>query len=132
MHKVSHIILAVLLVWSSSGLPLARHYCMGMLKGTGWYGAEICNHELADEKGDRDKETFSTIPCCDEVTDWLQTDETIVHRDNLDIGPQAEILPPVRLAEVNPEAQKVNLGGNRGPPDSQHGEMLVLLQVFRI
>ncbi|MEZ4685135.1 MAG: hypothetical protein R3B47_03450 [Bacteroidia bacterium] len=95
MHKTLHIILAMLLVWSSSGLPLARHYCMGMLKSAGWYEVKMCSHDILKKgKADQDTAGFSAKSCCDNEITWVQTDETTFVKNDPDLH-QVLFLPPL-------------------------------------
>lgn len=80
LRKVFHILLAVLVFVSSSGLVFSKHYCQGVLKNTSLFveatpchGATkvaICpRHAPAQEDGINKK------GCCDTQTDFLKVED---------------------------------------------------------
>ncbi|MFK7971322.1 MAG: hypothetical protein AB8F95_13200 [Bacteroidia bacterium] len=136
MHKLLHITLAFLLVWSTSGIQLVKHYCMGSLKQSGWYASKTCGHsEKAKPQSDKPSAhpfSLSAIPCCEDETTWLQTEEPFVITKSATLT-----TPPFLVATESPirlfEAQNISLSNlDRGPPPEDNLNRTVVFQVFRI
>ncbi|WP_020537434.1 HYC_CC_PP family protein [Lewinella cohaerens] len=80
LRKVFHILLAVLVFVSSSGLVFSKHYCQGVLKNTSLFAeaapchgvskaAKCPRHAPAQEDGLDKKD------CCDTQTDFLKVED---------------------------------------------------------
>lgn len=82
LAKALHISLAILLLFSSSGIVYSKHYCGGELKSVAFFGqAEPCH---ADKEAKScpfhptsDKEQPEKNDCCDDESEIIKLDEEI-------------------------------------------------------
>ena len=139
MQRIAHITLAILLIWSTSGLQIARHYCMGSLRTAGWYSADACPsepeahiHSKGQKTSPGSETSLTAIPCCDDEADWIQTDEPFV------TSRLADIQPPLANSYLLTHSivgfyQNTNLPfSTRGPPLIREIDRLIEFQVFRL
>ena len=82
LRKVLHILLAVLVFVSSSGLVFSKHYCQGVLKNTSLFTEAAPCHGLSKmAKCPRhappqdDNTTLDKKGCCDTQTDFLKVED---------------------------------------------------------
>ncbi|MCB0586125.1 MAG: hypothetical protein KDD06_12465 [Phaeodactylibacter sp.] len=139
--RIVHINLAFLLLLSSTGIVLNKHYCGAELKSIGVFiGAEPCHHEKAmkgcpyhdsGEKG-LQKEKKG---CCNDETEYIKSDE-----DKVAPSVQGHLKSfPVLLAAVFvvldielPSTDSVTLRYLTYKPPAAFHDLSVLLQVFRL
>jgi hypothetical protein len=105
---------------------------MGMLKSAGWYSVEVCGHELAKSETNSQAIAFSAQSCCEDETEWLQTNETIIAKKAFAVNQTVffDVFPvdPLRSLEANTIFPKTY----RGPPGQSACNSQALLQVFRM
>jgi hypothetical protein len=117
LRKVFHILLAILVFISSSGLMFSKHYCQGELKNTALFVEAASCHSLAKRKfcphhnSSTQKETTEVTvnnSCCATVTDFVKNED---HQLSYGIeSPVTDILPflPVMPSGLYTAAPMVN------------------------
>lgn len=136
MYRLLHIFLSLMLVWSASGLHIAKHYCMGSLRDAGWYQVDACHggeHTQAEAQTPSDAELqFNAIPCCEDELTWIQTNETLAAAETITLP-----LPLLETVEtLTPQhalfTQNTTIASDRAPPLIRIEDFQVAFQVFRV
>lgn len=134
-----HIVLALLLLLSSTGLLLDKHYCQNQLKDIVVYGnAKACHTdqrmvhcpvhgEMAVPVGEEEK------GCCDDATEFVKTDqEQSFEWSDLSLQPvssPAVFTPAAKLWELI-VCQQQTAGYLHYKPPLLTGDFTIELQVF--
>ncbi|MDN5214585.1 hypothetical protein QQ020_21070 [Fulvivirgaceae bacterium BMA12] len=82
--KIANILLALLLLLTTSGITLNKHYCMGRLKSIAvFHKAESCMPEMAMEGDDKS----CAKSCCEDVSEELKVTDLNKVTFGFDLSP---------------------------------------------
>jgi len=90
LRKVAHIALASLLLLTTTGISLSKHYCMGRLRSVAVYAhADKCMGGDFEEP----------MPCCEDTHEVLKVEELHVANVTLDLQPVLFILATIEWSD---------------------------------
>ena len=90
LRKVAHIALASLLLLTTTGISLSKHYCMGRLKSVAVFAdADHC-------MGGQD---MDPMPCCEDTHEVLKVEDLSVVDVTLDLQPVLFILATIEWSD---------------------------------
>lgn len=122
--KIANVVLAGVLLLSTIGITLNKHYCMGRLKSVAVYAhADSCTG--SDEK--------DPMPCCQDVLQVLQVDDMAKAAFEFHLDATVEFLavPLYALSPISTESRTFHHVNTYAPP-LQESDILILHHIFRI
>ncbi len=126
-HKISRVLLAMLLLVSTNGFTLSKHYCMGILKSV---EVEVSGHESAsDACGGMEM----MMECCDDEHTHLKVDDLSNSLSDFNFEltlPFPEFSTPPEILFI--EQQTIALEYPEFPPPDDGLDIHIVNQVFRI
>lgn len=122
-HSYINLLLALLLLFATTGVTLSKHYCMGRLMSI-----EINEHTA----GCQDTEQRS-MPCCENIIQELKVDHLLKSDVDLDLGGEWFLSKTVAyvLMDADPKVVSYPAPDLHSPPLLQK-DLPVLLRTFLI
>jgi len=125
--KILHVSLAVLLVISTMGVTVEKHYCMGKLKSMAIFQqADNCFGGTSKMQ----------MPCCEDVHEELKVGDLNGFSFDFKLSPQQYQLIlvsfPTWMTELNLSNEKEYLLFHESPPPPLTVEIIISQQVFLI
>lgn len=90
-------VLAMLLMVSSAGVTLNKHYCMGRLAEVSlFHKADNCAEKMGFEKG-----TPCPMDCCHDTSQHFEVDDYQLVTFQFDLDPTPRFILPIRFFELD-------------------------------